>query len=233
MAATVGAGLRDMAHIKGTFGLRAHSNGAKLNCMAVYKGAIAINQLGRRFVDESKSYKLLGDACLAQPGQIAFQILDQDMLESGEPAVRILDLKQHYENGLFITADSLPGLARRIEVAPEALLSSVKVYNEAVNTGLDVEFGRRHLVHRYGKLRAIVRPPFHAYPSVVALLGTYCGIAVNEHMQVCDVSGHPIAGLYGAGEATGGFHGVAYMTGTGLGKAAVFGRLAAQIAVAG
>jgi fumarate reductase flavoprotein subunit len=231
MASALGAGLLDMAHIKGTFGVRAHSDGAKLNCMAVYKGAIAVNQLGQRFVDESKSYKLLGEACLAQPRQIAYQILDQDILESGEPAVRILDFMQHYRDGLFITEDSLPALARRIEVDPDALMSTIESYNRAVRQSLDVEFGRRHLVHQYGELRVIERPPFHVYPSAVALLGTYCGVAVNERMRVRDARGDQIAGLYAAGEITGGFHGVAYMTGTGLGKAAVFGRSAAQMAL--
>ena len=37
-----------------------------------------------------------------------------------------------------------------------------------------------------------------------------------------------IDGLYAIGEVTGGFHGAAYMTGTSLGKGAVFGRIVAQ-----
>ena len=39
-----------------------------------------------------------------------------------------------------------------------------------------------------------------------------------------DVDGDVIDGLYAIGEVTGGFHGAAYMTGTSLGKGAVFGR---------
>lgn len=35
-----------------------------------------------------------------------------------------------------------------------------------------------------------------------------------------------IEGLYAAGEVMGGFHGAAYMTGSALGKAALFGRIA-------
>ena len=49
---------------------------------------------------------------------------------------------------------------------------------------------------------------------------------------VLDVFGEPIAGLYAAGEMTGGFHGVAYMTGTSLGKCTVFGRIAGRNAAA-
>ena len=51
-------------------------------------------------------------------------------------------------------------------------------------------------------------------------------------MRVMDVFGQPIAGLLAVGEVVGGFHGGAYMTGTGLGKAAIFGRIAARTALA-
>jgi succinate dehydrogenase/fumarate reductase flavoprotein subunit len=37
--------------------------------------------------------------------------------------------------------------------------------------------------------------------------------------------------LFAAGEVTGGFHGAGYMTGSSLGKCAVFGRIAVQEAL--
>jgi fumarate reductase flavoprotein subunit len=37
-----------------------------------------------------------------------------------------------------------------------------------------------------------------------------------------------IGGLFATGEVIGGFHGRAYMTGTSLGKGAVFGRIVAR-----
>jgi fumarate reductase flavoprotein subunit len=48
---------------------------------------------------------------------------------------------------------------------------------------------------------------------------------------VLDVFGAPIVGLFAAGETVGGFHGAGYYGGTGLGKAAVFGRIAGRNAV--
>ena len=51
-------------------------------------------------------------------------------------------------------------------------------------------------------------------------------------MRVLDVYASPLDGLYAAGEVVGGFHGAGYYSGTGLGKAAVFGRIAGT-AVAG
>jgi len=68
MACALGAGLRDMGYVKGTFGAHPRADGdVNLILLAVYRGAIAVNRAGQRYVDESLSYKLLGDACLAQP----------------------------------------------------------------------------------------------------------------------------------------------------------------------
>lgn len=226
MAWALGADVRDLPYIKGTFGkhpLDEHNHHA---CLAVYKGAIAVNQDGLRFVDESQSYKLLGDAVMQQPFGVGYQILDQAIMHSGDNQVRILDFTRRLEEGLFVEAQTLAQLARLIEVPEAVLLAQVSAYNEAVRQGQVPEFGRQHLVHQHGELRTIEHPPFYAYPSTAAVFGTYCGVIVDSHLRVIDVFGEPIAGLLAAGEMLGGFHGAAYMTGSALGKAAVFGRLA-------
>lgn len=232
MAWKLGADLRDMAYIKGTYGKHPVDMTNLHSCLAVYKGAIAVNQDGRRFVDESISYKLLGDACMRQPFGATYQILDRDILESGDNRVRILDFERRLEEGLFVEADSLEQLARLIEIDPAVLARTVAEYNAAVDTGRDEAFGREHLVHTHGKLRRIERAPFYAYPSTAAVFGTYCGLRVDDRMQVLDVFGERIEGLLAAGEVVGGFHGAAYMTGSALGKAAIFGRIAARTALA-
>jgi fumarate reductase flavoprotein subunit len=230
MAWALGADVRDLPYIKGTFGKHPFDDQNHHACLAVYKGAVAVNQEGRRFVDESLSYKLLGDAVMQQPYGVAYQILDRDILDSGDNQVRILDFQRRLEEGLFVEAESLEDLARYIEVPAQVLLAEVAAYNDAVRAGDAPEFGRRHLVHQHGELRPIERGPFYAYPSTAAVFGTYCGVVVDGRLQVRDVFGEPIAGLLAAGEMLGGFHGAAYMTGSALGKAAVFGRLAAATA---
>ncbi|PZW50903.1 fumarate reductase flavoprotein subunit [Humitalea rosea] len=231
MAWHLGADFRDMPYIKGTFGKHPTDEVNDHSCLAVYKGAIAINQDGHRFVDESLSYKLLGAACLKQPYGAAFQILDDPILRSGDNQVRILDFERRLEEGLFLQADTLEELARQIEVPPEALTQTVATYNAAVTAGEDLAFGRRHLVHNHGALVRIATAPFYAYPSTAAVYGTYCGLRVDARMQVIDVFGAPIAGLLAAGEVVGGLHGSAYMTGSALGKALIFGRIAARTAL--
>lgn len=233
MAWALGADVRDMVHIKGTFGKHPMDENNHHACLAVYKGAIAVNQDGRRYVDESLSYKLLGDACMQQPYAVTYQILDQDIMRSGDNRVRILDFERRLEEGLFVEADSLEQLAKLLELPEQVFLDEVNAYNAAVSEGHTPEFGRQHLVHQFGELRPIVNPPFYAYPSTAAVFGTYCGVRVDTQMRVQDVFGEPIDGLLAAGEMVGGLHGAAYMTGSALGKAAIFGRLAAATAVKG
>ena len=228
MGIEAGAALRDMGFVKGTFGKHPTDDTNDHSLQAVYKGAIAVNQDGRRFVDESLSYKLLGDAVMAQPWHTAYQILDQGIFETGDDRVRILDFGRRLEEGLFYVADTIEGLARQIEIDPDTLKATIDRYNGYVARGADEEYGRRHLVHHFGELRPIEKPPFYAYPSTAVVFGTYCGLAIDPRARVLDGGGRPIPGLYAAGEVTGGFHGAAYMTGSALGKALVFGRIAAR-----
>ena len=230
MACKLGADLVDMVHIKGTFGKHPTDETNHHSCLAVYKGAIAVNQDGKRFVNESISYKLLGDACIRQPYGAAFQILDQNILKSGDNQFRIFDFERRLEAGLMYEEPSLEKLAETIDIPVKTLLDTVAQYNRYVEEGHDPDFGRTSLVQGHGHLVKIETGPFYAYPSTVAVFGTYCGIKVNKRMQVIDVFGEPIAGLYAAGEIVGGLHGAAYMTGSALGKAAIFGRVAAAAA---
>jgi fumarate reductase flavoprotein subunit len=233
MAWKLGADVRDMGYIKGTFGKHPVDTLNHHSCQAVYKGAIAVNQAGQRFVDESISYKLLGDACMKEAYHTCYQIFDQPIFESGDDRVRIMDFNRRLEDGLLIQSGSLQELAGLIEIPGEQLQATVERYNQAVDAGKDEDFGREHLVHNHGRLRRIEQGPFYAYPSTAAVFGTYCGLRIDAQMHVLDVFGARIDGLYAAGEVVGGFHGRAYMTGSALGKATIFGRLAARTAGGG
>ncbi len=231
MAWKLGAGLRDMPYVKGTFGNFPETKvGQHLGLEAVYKGAIAVNKSARRFVNESLDYKLLGDACLLQEDAISFQILDQKVMDASIPGYTIFDFGRRLEQGLMVTAPTLAELADKIGVPAAQLEDTVRTYNEMVRSGSEDPFGRKHLTHRFGDLVEIDRPPFYAYPSVTGIVATYAGITVSPQAEVTDVFGEPIPHLYAAGEIMGGFHGAAYMTGTSLGKATVFGRIAGKAA---
>lgn len=226
MGLDLGADVRDMEYVKGTFGKHPTDETNDHSLQAVYKGAIAVNQDGQRFVNESISYKLLGDAVMAQPWHTGYQIMDQGIFDTGDDRVRILDFGRRLEEGLFYVADTLEDLAAQIEIDPAELIATVDRYNGYVDAGHDPEFGRTHLVHKHGQLRRIESAPFYAYPSTAVVFGTYCGLRIDSQARVLRVDGSAIPGLFAAGEVTGGFHGAAYMTGSALGKAVVFGRIA-------
>lgn len=234
MAWHLGAGLRDMGYIKGTFGGYPDAQpGEHALMLPIYVGAIAVNTQGERFISESKSYKLIGDAVLNQPDAIGFQIFDQRIYDKGTPGIPTMAFQAKHAMGQVSSAPTLAELAKRFGIDPEGLERTVAEYNAAVDGGEDRHFGRVGLSMEYGKLERIDTPPFYGYPSKSVIVATYCGLSVDPQMRVRDVFDEAIQNLYAAGELIGGLHGNAYMTGSSLGKAAIFGRIAARSACAG
>lgn len=230
MAWALGADVRDMGYVKGTFGTHPSATATKHEILlAFYLGAVIVNRLGRRFVDESLDYKTLGDACLGQPDGLCYQLFDQAVMDASSPGVPLFDLDALRKRGLMVEADSLAELASAIDVDAAALTDTVERYNAAIGTDTD-DFGRDGLCNHAGEPVPLRRPPFYAFPSTTAVLATYCGLRITPDTEVMDVFGERIDGLYAAGEVIGGFHGTAYLTGSSLGKACVFGRIAGAAA---
>lgn len=228
MACKLGAGLADLPYIKATFGVFPWPSPAEEGhgLLAVYKGAIAVNGHGERFTDESQPYKEIGDACLAQPEGIAFQIFDAPVLDTANPDVPIYDFEPRLRAGQFQQADTLPELGELLGIPGDRLQATVDDYNARIAAGEPDRFGRQTLSGGVGERKPIDTPPFYGYPCTAVMLATYGGVTVDAHARVVDVFGEPIPGLYAAGEVTGGFHGAGYVTGTSLGKSAIFGRIA-------
>ncbi|MEO5693771.1 MAG: FAD-dependent oxidoreductase [Usitatibacter sp.] len=232
MAWRLGAGFRDMGYIKGTFGNHV-SAGPEDHFLlfAMYAGGIIVNTAAKRFADESLSYKLIGEACIRQPGAIGFQVFDQPIFERGVPGVPSMDFQADLEAGRVVKADTLAQLAAMLALDPVALQATVDRYNAMVKQGRDEDFGRDGLCNHFGALATIGTAPFYGFAAKSVVLATYCGLTVDASMNVRDVYGDSIPGLYAAGGCIGGFHGRAYMTGTANGKATIFGRIAARSAL--
>ena len=227
MAWASGADIKDMPYIKATFGQHPTSPGIGDRMLIFYQGAIIVNKEGKRYVKESISYKLLGDAVFEQPGSVGYSIYDKairdDEMKNGLRRVAGIEKK-----GLVYEAATIDELAQKAGLPAAALKETINRYNNDVKTGKDKQFGRDTLVAGYGKPVEIKNPPFYAFPCTGAILGTYGGILINKDARVLNIYGEPINGLYAAGEIAGGLHGAAYMTGTAFGKALVFGRIAAR-----
>ncbi|HET6460173.1 MAG TPA: FAD-binding protein, partial [Syntrophales bacterium] len=230
MAWASGADLQDMPYIKATFGFDTEATSMAHFALVFYKGAIIVNKEGKRFVNESISYKLVGDAALMQPDQVGYQIYDAPIREEANKD-QLAKTGTLEKEGRIKQAATIGELAAAIGMQPKALEDAVRDYNDGVDKGIDA-FGRKTLVGGYGKPVKIEKPPFYALASTAYILGTYGGIRVNEKAQVLNIYGEVVPGLYGAGEILGGVHGAAYMTGTAFGKALIFGRLAAKSVLA-
>ncbi len=127
----------------------------------------------------------------------------------------------------MVQAATIEELATKIAVPPRTLRETVDRYNRQIDGGGDADFGRETLMGGTGKPVEIDTPPFYAFASKGAFPGTYGGIFLDEEMHVLKRDGI-IPGLYAAGEIAGGFHGASYMTGTAVGKAVIFGRIAGR-----
>jgi fumarate reductase flavoprotein subunit len=90
MACALGAGVRDMGFIKGTFDItrmRARRKGGTgPNCP--YRGGIAVNQRGKRYVDESKSHVARRRGA-EQPGATAYQVFDQNIMDGASDGAAV------------------------------------------------------------------------------------------------------------------------------------------------
>ena len=188
--------------------------------------ALGADLNGERYADESRPYKELGDMTLAQPEGIGIQIYDAAVHEEAQkdPLARTDTLKK---NGELYSADTIEGLAKAMGLPADKLAATVRAYNEGLAKGADA-FGRTSLSAGNGKPAPIVKAPFYGFRATAVLLSTYCGPKIDSQARVINIFGEPIEGLWAAGEGTGGLHGAAYMSGTSVGKAVVFGKIAAE-----
>ena len=181
-------------------------------------GVIAVDDTGRRFVNESNSYH---DIVLAlferqRAGQKRFYfVCDADFIRKrGLGAVRpwpwnLVQMLQMLRDGYLLRADTLAELAARAGLDSVGLEDEVRRHNAFCATGVDADFGKGDTAynHSWGdatvkpnpNLAPIARGPFYALPIVPATLGTAIGLQTDANARVVDVAGAAIPGLYACG----------------------------------
>ena len=169
---------------------------------------------------------------LDQPDAIGYQIIDQKIYEQQVELAR--KTSADFPQGLYaakirllVKGGTIEELAHKIGMPAGVLEETVRMYNSYVDGGKDLEFGRATLAGNFGRPVKLDSPPFYSIETRAHFLSTYAGLAVDKDMHVLTRSGN-IPGLYAAGEVVGGFHGAAYHSGTALGKALIFGRIAGR-----
>lgn len=209
-------------------------------------GLVAVNEGGRRFVDEAVSYHEFTRAMYRAHRRVpcipAWLVCDRRFVWKyglGMIRPRTPWLRRYVASGYLKVGHTVAELARRIGVDPEGLAETVRLHNEYARTGEDPEFGKGSnpydqangdAEHRPNPcLGPIAKPPFCAVAVVPTPLGTSLGLRTNPSAQVLDGAGRPVPGLYACGNdmhspLAGEYPGA----GSQLGLAMTFGYLAAR-----
>lgn len=208
-------------------------------------GVIAVDQHGRRFVNEASSYhdfvRAMHDPARGAARNPAWLICDNAALEAyglGHARPWPFPTRRLARDGYLISSPSLEELAARLAIAPTALRETIERHNAGAARGVDEEFGKGATIYnRYMGdparqpnpcLAPIVTPPFHAVQIFAGNLGTSRGLQVDEHGRAVDRAGAPIPALYAVGnDANAVFHGAYPGPGASLGQALTGGYVAA------
>ena len=126
-----------------------------------------------------------------------------------------------------LKADSIEELAELMGVDPAALAKTVEEYNALCEAGADSQFGKDP---KY--LQPVVEPPFYGIHRYLRLSAMCSGLVIDEEARVLDADGQPIAGLWAAGNCTGGFYGGVdyplFVNGLSIGRCFTFGYIAGE-----
>lgn len=190
---------------------------------------ILVNQLGRRFCNESAPYTVLG-GLIQREGGSAWAVFDEAARARARPSPTSqafwVDevLARKADEGRIIRADNLPSLAAQMGVAVDGLLGTVERYNSDAVTGTDNAFLKAE------GLKPITEPPFYGVevrPAIICWTGT--GLRIDADTHVLSGKEKPIPGLFAAGETVGNLHGDRYIGGGGsYAPCIVFGKLAGE-----
>lgn len=206
-------------------------------------GLIAVNQRGRRFVNEAVSYHEFVEAMHADPDAVpAFLICDARFLRRyGLGLVRAkYDRPEPFiRAGYLLTAPTIEGLADVLKVDPTNLREAVAEMNKAATTGMDPVFGKgstrynRYLGdadHRPNPcLGPIAAPPYYAVKVWPGDIGSATGLRVDPFARVLNASGVPIEGLFACGNDMNSVMSGSYpAAGITLGPALTFGYIAGK-----
>jgi len=209
-------------------------------------GVIAVDQDGKRFTNEANSYhdvvQAIVDASRGKLESACWLIADHRAIRRyGLGFVKPFPMPMggHLRNGYLKKGATVAALAQAIGVNPAVLEATIERYNQEARHGRDPEFGRGSKAYNRYQGDALHGPnpcveplqtgPYYAIKLVPGDIGSFMGLKTNQHAQVVDTDGEPIAGLYAAGNDAASIMGGEY-TGAGitLGPGLTFGYVAAN-----
>ena len=177
-------------------------------------GAIIVNKEGARFTNEMGTRDVVSAAILEQTDGQAWLIFDEAVRKS------LKAIEGYISAGIVFQSETIEGLAAEIGADPATLSATMAKFADDVKAGNEDEFGRA------GLELPLTEANFYACMVAPAIHHTMGGLKINTAAEVLNEEGNAIAGLFAAGEVTGGVHGANRLGGNAVTDIVVFGKAA-------
>lgn len=184
---------------------------------------IIVNAQGQRFINEDCYHGRVGTYCLAQRDRPIYLIANVRDFDDYDPETHYL------QTGFAATSDdSVAELEQELQLPEESLQATIAVYNRHASAGRDPLF------HKTPEWLQPLEPPLAALDctpgSAFYPFFTLGGLDTRPTGEVLTTDGEPIPGLYAAGRTSCGIprRGDGYASGSSVGDATFFGRLAGR-----
>jgi len=192
---------------------------------------VVVNRFAERFYDEGedfwpKRYAIWGRLVAQQPEQIAYSIIDSQMIGRFMPSV--------YPP---VRADSIRDLARLFDLPADRLEATIASYNASSKGGtfnhavLDDCRTVGLTPPKSHWAVAIDQPPYLGFPLRPGITFTYLGLKVDDTSRVRMSDSLSSPNIFAAGEImAGNILGEGYVAGVGMMIGCTFGRIAGRAA---
>jgi succinate dehydrogenase/fumarate reductase flavoprotein subunit len=243
LAQTLGADLQNMYNYMPFMGIKVPGREVGEFVQPAGLGFMYVRKDGRRFIDETTPYRhgkvVSGGSFQLFPHQPMWTVFDETVRLAGPLAMRrenfaggwlkqveryewSEDNSREIEAGWIAKGDTIGELAANLGIDPAGLEAEIALYNEDCSRGADSAFGRPGAA-----LAPIDAAPYYGYRWGNMMIATMGGLKKDGQARVIDVNGHPIDGLYCAGEISSTYP-WALSGGMGIGDALAFGRVAGR-----
>jgi fumarate reductase flavoprotein subunit len=200
------------------FGPKHHPFSNVLADIALEPEMLQVNLNGKRWVDETGNIFAMREIIHEQPQERSWAIHTRDTYEKiaqrfiKNPAFASKDyLYETWEEELLeeaalpipptFAADTLEELAQQIGMPAEALVETVRRYNQFCANGVDEDFGKQPPL-----LIPLEHGPYYAVMGQRFSEAALGGLMVDGQCRVLRNDGSHIPGLYGVGDATSAMH---------------------------
>lgn len=230
MATAIGAAVTGMSDIQlhpcGT-----PRTGLMENIRTSGRNRVFVNISGDRFVNEGAARDTLAQAIFDQPEQTYWVVVNAVRYPSRDFVDRNgASIENMVAQGSVIEADTLAELAEKTGMDKDKLQASIDGYNAVVRGEKEDPLGFK--ADNKADVQ-MTEGPWYACKKVPTVHHTMGGLMINTEAQVLDKDGKVMAGLYAAGEVTGGIHGSNRLGGNAIADCMTFGKLAGENAAQG